>query len=45
VGEDIRKISWIKWDTVCLNKEKGGLEVGRLREFNTALLGKWWWML
>jgi len=25
-GEDTRKISWIDWDTICLNKEFGGWE-------------------
>jgi len=43
--EDIRKITWIKWDTVCLRKQEGGLGVMRLKEFNLALLGKWWWWI
>jgi len=42
-GEDFRKLSWIKWDTICLKKENGGLEVKRLREFNISILGKWVW--
>ena len=42
-GEDIRKIAWVDWDTVCLSKEEGGLGVRRLREFNIALFGKWCW--
>ena len=41
-GEDIRKVTWINWDTVCLSKEEGGLGVRRLKEFNLVLLGKWW---
>ena len=36
---------WVKWDTVCLRKEEGGMGVRRLREFNLALLGKWWWRI
>jgi len=24
-GEDFRKLSWIKWDIICLKKENGGL--------------------
>jgi len=42
-SEDVRKLSWIKWDTVCLKRENGGLGVKRLREFNISLLGKWVW--
>ncbi|GAU46317.1 hypothetical protein TSUD_243380, partial [Trifolium subterraneum] len=38
-----RKIAWIKWDTICLNRENGGLGVRRLKEFNISLLGKWVW--
>jgi hypothetical protein len=30
---------------VCLQEESGGLGVKQLREFNTALLGKWCWRL
>ncbi|GAU38071.1 hypothetical protein TSUD_318650 [Trifolium subterraneum] len=43
--EDNRKISWINWQTICLRKEYGGLGVRQLREFNTALLGKWCWRM
>jgi len=43
--EDIRNFFWIKWDTICLQRENGGLEVKRLREFNISLLGKWVWRL
>jgi len=44
-GEDFRKIAWVKWDSICLPKEKGGLGVRRIREFNLALLGKWCWRM
>jgi len=44
-GEDVRKISWIKWDNICLQIENGGLGVKRLNEFNISLLGKWVWRL
>jgi hypothetical protein len=40
-SEDNRKISLIAWSSICLRKEYGGLGVRQLREFNSALLGKW----
>jgi hypothetical protein len=40
-----RKISWIKWDTVCLPKNKGGLGVRDVRVVNISLLAKWRWRL
>jgi len=43
LGEDNRKISWIDWDSICLEKEVGGLGVRKLKEFNLMLLGKWCW--
>ncbi|PNY13834.1 cysteine-rich receptor-like protein kinase [Trifolium pratense] len=44
-SEDIRKINWVKWDKVCLDRDGGGLGVRRIREFNLSLLGKWSWRL
>jgi len=44
-GEEIRKINWIKYDVVCLDKEVGGVEVRRMREFNISLLDKWFKVL
>ena len=38
-----RKIAWLKWETICLSKEKGGLGIKDIRSFNKALLGKWRW--
>lgn len=43
--EDNRKISWIHWNTICLDNEVGGLRVRRISEFNLELLGKWCWRL
>lgn len=38
--EDFRKLSWIKYDILCLQMENGGLGVMRLKEFNLSLLEK-----
>jgi len=38
-----KKIVWIKWETVCLPKEKGELGLKDINTFNLALLGKWKW--
>nr|ABN09170.1 hypothetical protein MtrDRAFT_AC183371g10v1 [Medicago truncatula] len=43
--QDNRKITWIDWESVCLNREVGGLGVRRIREFNLSLLGKWCWRM
>jgi hypothetical protein len=40
-----KKMSWIKWDTVCLPKDKGGLGVRDVRVVNISLLSKWRWRL
>ena len=44
-GPDQNKIAWVKWETVCLPKEKGGLGIKDINSFNLALLGKWKWSL
>jgi len=44
-SEDHKKIFWIGWHNVCLQKEYGGLGVRQLRELNYALLGKWCWRM
>ena len=41
--EDSRKMSSIKWDTLCLQWENGGLGVRRSKKFNLSLVGKWVW--
>ena len=42
-GLEQKRIAWIKWDQVCMPKEKGGLGIKDIRIFNLALLGKWKW--
>lgn len=44
-SESERKISWIKWSTICQSKNLGGLGVRDLECFNMALLGKRRWRL
>ena len=44
-GLEKRKIAWVKWKTVCLPKDKGGLGIKDIKTFNTALLGKCRWDL
>ena len=40
-----KKIAWVKWESVCLPKEKRGIGIRDLRKFNYALLKKWKWNL
>jgi hypothetical protein len=40
-----KRISWIKWDVLCLPKKKGGLGVRDIRVVNISLLAKWRWRL
>lgn len=40
-----KKISWVKWSTVCQPKEEGGLGVRDIRVVNISLLAKWRWMV
>jgi hypothetical protein len=40
-----KKISWLKWDTVCRPKSEGGLGVRDVRVVNISLLTKWRWRL
>lgn len=40
-----RKIAWVSWKEVCQPKDKGGLGIKDLKNFNSALLAKWCWDL
>ncbi|XP_022031034.2 uncharacterized protein LOC110931974 [Helianthus annuus] len=37
------KMAWVKWQTVILPWEHGGLGLGSLMDFNRSLLSKWCW--
>ncbi|GJU81563.1 putative RNA-directed DNA polymerase, eukaryota, reverse transcriptase zinc-binding domain protein, partial [Tanacetum coccineum] len=38
-----RKISWLNWDSVLNERDKGGLGISSLKASNLALLYKWRW--
>ena len=40
-----KRLSWVKWDVVCLPKSEGGLGIKDLSKFNAALRGRWIWDL
>ncbi|CAJ2672826.1 unnamed protein product [Trifolium pratense] len=42
-GLEDKKLCWIKWEQVCIPKDKGGLGVKDLELFSMALLCKWKW--
>ncbi|XP_022014398.1 uncharacterized protein LOC110913887 [Helianthus annuus] len=39
----IKKMRWVRWEGIVNSKRKGGLGVGSIRDFNIAMLTKWWW--
>lgn len=45
VVKGLRKIHLAAREVVCLPLELGGFGLKRLREFNLALLSKWFWRL
>ena len=38
-----RRLHTVRWETVCTNRDNGGLRVRRPSNLNRALLGKWIW--
>ncbi|GJU48131.1 RNA-directed DNA polymerase, eukaryota, reverse transcriptase zinc-binding domain protein [Tanacetum coccineum] len=42
-NEMIQRISWVKWDSVLNERDKGGLGISSLKASNLALLYKWRW--
>ncbi|KAJ0909970.1 putative reverse transcriptase zinc-binding domain-containing protein [Helianthus annuus] len=43
ISDTRKKMRWVKWDSIQRSKKSGGLGVGRIRDFNLAMLTKWWW--
>ena len=43
--EGSKKISWVKWESVCRHKSNGGLGIKDIRIMNVSLLVKWRWRL
>ncbi|XP_057440277.1 uncharacterized protein LOC130732189 [Lotus japonicus] len=42
---DNRCVHWLKWDSLCQPKCKGGLGFRDFKAFNIALVGKNWWRI
>ncbi|XP_058776651.1 uncharacterized protein LOC131650971 [Vicia villosa] len=43
--ENLRRINWVSWSTICLPKSAGGLGVKHCEIFNRALMSKWGWKI
>ena len=41
--DNVKKISLVKWATVCTDKRKGGIGIKSYSKMNKALLSKWSW--
>ncbi|MFS7918598.1 putative RNA-directed DNA polymerase [Helianthus anomalus] len=37
------KMRWIQWEVIMKAKKRGGMGLGNIRNFNWAMLVKWWW--
>ncbi|XP_068491914.1 uncharacterized protein [Phaseolus vulgaris] len=44
-GSEGRKIAWVSCEEVCESRKGSGLEIVNIKDFNSALLGKWIWRL
>lgn len=39
--EEVGKIAWVSWGSICKPKKEDGFGVISIKEFNDALLAKW----
>ncbi|KAJ0842900.1 putative reverse transcriptase zinc-binding domain-containing protein [Helianthus annuus] len=39
------KLRWVRWELVTRPKKMGGIGLGGIKEFNLAMLSKWWWRI
>lgn len=44
-GVILRKMHTLNWNTLCLPKKVGGLNLASLHYRNGEMLGKWWWRI
>ncbi|KAJ0469870.1 putative RNA-directed DNA polymerase [Helianthus annuus] len=43
ISDAKKKFRWVRWESMMRSKKSGGLGIGRLKDFNLAMLTKWWW--
>ncbi|MFS7930377.1 putative reverse transcriptase zinc-binding domain-containing protein [Helianthus anomalus] len=43
ISDSGRKMRWIRWEYMMKAKKLGGMGLGGIRNFNLAMLSKWWW--
>ncbi|KAJ0789762.1 putative RNA-directed DNA polymerase [Helianthus annuus] len=42
-SDSTKKLRWVRWEGLMKSKKNGGLGVGSIKDFNIAMLTKWWW--
>ncbi|MFS8023979.1 putative RNA-directed DNA polymerase [Helianthus anomalus] len=38
-----KKCRWVRWERMQKSKKIGGIGIGSIKDFNYAMLVKWWW--